>query len=129
MSCFMMTARSIHALAVWAGDCARGRMPDCLAEANATGATLWAANRAAVLERYEGRYGEVGDYEPMTDRQFADLVALSPRNILAVHACYEYQSCDWSGFPGSTAERHGRIALYNACARLTEGPRNLPEYA
>lgn len=134
MSCFMVSLPTLHALGVWRGrDAAEhgATIKKRVWLANQAAGELWAANVAAVRERYPAHADEmVGptEYQPMTIAQYNAACQLDPRAVLTLHAHYEYQACDWSKYSGSHAERFAREALDAACRQLRNGPWGLPEY-
>lgn len=134
MSCFMVSLPTLHALGAWrARDRERGATIEELVRlANQAAGELWAANVAAVRERYPAHAAEMvgpAEYQPMTIAQYDAACLLDARAVLTLHAHYEYQACNWSKYSGSHAERFAREALDAACCKLRNGPWGLPEYA
>lgn len=95
------------------GSLQRGEQ-DTAERANRTGAMLWEENYRSVNYRYRE-----SDAAPSYQHRAADLYdRFDPVQVLKAIACFEYQSCEHSGWKGSEAAAFCEELRLAAIARL-----------
>jgi hypothetical protein len=121
MSCFVVNDYHVSALVAWAvraGAIPAGVSPDAVAH------ELAAANRAAFLERYAGRYAD--ELAPFGGLDYSAGQDLAPVAIVKACDCLAYQACDWSAWDVSEPAAHLAAIRAAALARCNGG-RYLPD--
>ena len=115
MSAYQVSDRQIRVLAV---AYVRATQERCdMEQATATARLLWEANSESLRARYgDGCEGEPPVVESLG--HWDEVKRLSPVQVIKLCQNFDYQACEYDGWPASRAKQVIDTVMWEACHRL-----------